>query len=71
MIIPGTVVPVQPVLLEGQHEYALFVDLKWRYPWVLEPYRYRSPDLLIAQLAERVIGPAEARAQELRARVAP
>jgi hypothetical protein len=64
-LVPGTVVPVQPVLLEGQREYAMFVDLKRRYHWVLEPYRYASPELLIADLGA-VILPAEAKAQELR-----
>ena len=51
MFVPGTVVPVQPVLLEGQREYAMFVDLKRRYHWVLEPYCYASPERLIADLA--------------------
>jgi hypothetical protein len=66
MVVPGTVVPVQPVLLEGQREYAMFVDLKTRYGWVLEPYRYASPEQLMADLSERVIAPAEAKALELR-----
>jgi uncharacterized protein YjbI with pentapeptide repeats len=65
-LIPGTVVPVQPVLLEGQREYAMFVDLKTRYHWVLEPHRYASLERLIADLSERVIVPAEAKALELR-----
>jgi hypothetical protein len=66
MVVPGTVVPVQPVLLVGQPEYAMFVDLKRRYGWVLEPYRYASPERLMADLGERVIAPAEAKARELR-----
>jgi hypothetical protein len=66
MVVPGTVVPVQPVLLEGQHEYAMFVDLRTRYAWVLEPHCYASPERLIADLSERVIVPAEAKARELR-----
>ena len=66
MIVPGTMVPVQPVLLEGQREYAMFVDLKRRHHWVLEPYRYLNPERLMADLAERVIGPAESKAGELR-----
>jgi hypothetical protein len=30
-----------------------------RYPWVLETYTYASSDRLIAELSERLIGPAE------------
>jgi hypothetical protein len=51
-------VPVQPLLLEGSAEYGMFEHFK-RYPWVLETYRYPSPERLIASLGERVIGPAE------------
>jgi hypothetical protein len=64
-VIPGTVVPVQTIILEGCQEYAMFVDLKARYHWVLEPHRYKSKDLLIAQLRDLVIAPAEAKATEL------
>jgi len=64
-IVPGTVVPVQTILLEGQREYAVFVDLKTRYHWVLEPYKYKSKKLLMAHLQESVIAPAEAKAKEL------
>ena len=51
-------VPVQPLLLEGSDEYGMFEHFK-RYHWVLETYRYSSPEHLIAGLAEHVIGPAE------------
>ncbi len=64
-LVPGTVVPVQTIILEGQREYAMFPDLKTRYHWVLEPHQYKSQDLLIAQLGETVIAPAEAKAKEL------
>jgi hypothetical protein len=37
MVIPTTVVPLQPILLEGMREYAMFIDLKKRHHWVLEP----------------------------------
>jgi len=67
-LAPSTVVPVQTVLLEGQREYAMFPDLVKRYHWVLEPYQYKSPELLIDQLKARVIGPAEAKAIELRSK---
>jgi len=65
-VVPGTVVPVQAILLEGQREYSMFVDLKRRYHWVLKPYQYKSPQLLLEQLNERIIAPAEAKAKELR-----
>ena len=51
-------VPVQPLLLEGSDEYGMFEHFK-RYPWVLETYKYPSSERLIADLGERVIGPAE------------
>jgi uncharacterized protein YjbI with pentapeptide repeats len=64
-LAPSMVVPVQSILVEGQREYAMFHDLVRRYHWVLEPYQYKSPQLLLEQLNERVIAPAEAKAKEL------
>jgi hypothetical protein len=34
------------------------------YHWGLEPYLYKSEELLIADLSDRVIAPAEAKAKE-------
>lgn len=65
MIVPGTVVPVQTILLDGQHGYAMFADLKRRYHWVLEPFRYESQDSLLQHLEDGVIRPAEVKAAEL------
>jgi uncharacterized protein YjbI with pentapeptide repeats len=64
-VVPGTVVPVQAIIQQGQREYAMFADLKARYHWVLEPHQYTSKELLIAQLNDRVIDPAEAKAKKL------
>ena len=57
-------VPVQPLLLSSQREYAMFEHLT-RYPWVLPVYRYRSERALLASLDEKVIAPAERKAKEL------
>ena len=68
MIVPDLPsVPVQPLLLEGSDEYGMFEHFK-RYHWVLETYRYSSPEHLIAGLAKHVIGPAEDCRERLLAR---
>jgi uncharacterized protein YjbI with pentapeptide repeats len=64
-IVPHTKVPVQSIILDGRHEFAMFNDLL-DYRWVLPPYRYPSEETLLASLNERVIAPAEAKVIELR-----
>src|ERR1035437_1565298 len=51
-------VPVQPILCEGGEPWGMFDHIR-RYPWVLELYRYRDLDNLIASLDVKVIVPAE------------
>jgi hypothetical protein len=58
-------VPVQPIILDSECEYALFEHVR-RYPWVLEPYRYENQEQLLATLQEKVIAPAEAKVEEIR-----
>ena len=58
-------VPVQPLLLKSSAEYGMFEHFK-RYPWVMETYRYPSSELLIANLAERVIDPPEHYARSMK-----
>jgi hypothetical protein len=58
-------VPVQPLILASEHEYGMFEHFK-RYPWVLTTHVYESSDKLIAELKEKVIAPADAKARELR-----
>jgi hypothetical protein len=56
-------IPIQPLLLASQQEYGMFEHFR-RFPWVLEPFVYEDQDRLITALTERVIGPAETKAQE-------
>src|SRR2546421_2260502 len=67
-IIPTLAVPVQPVLFEEKREYAMFVDFLKTYPWVLPVHYYRDQANLLASLKDRVIDPAEQKAQELEKR---
>jgi len=64
-IVPRTRVPLQPIILDGRHEFAMFDDLRSDYQWVLPPYRYQSTELLLASIKEHVIDPAVAKAEEL------
>jgi len=64
-IVPHLAVPVQPLLLEGSTgEYAMFQDLS-KYQWVLPIHEYKDLNYLLDSLGEKVIAPAEAKAQEL------
>ena len=57
-------VPVQPLLQASTDEYGMFEHFT-RYPWVLETHRYESLEELISSLTEKVIIPAELKANEL------
>lgn len=62
-IVPSLpAVPVQPLLLESQHEYGVFEHFM-RFPWVLAPVLYRDQKQLLGSLKESVIDPAEAKAK--------
>ena len=57
-------VPVQPLILNSQHEYGMFEHFT-RYPWVLPLYRYMDQASLLQSLKKHVIEPADKKAKEL------
>jgi Pentapeptide repeats (8 copies) len=64
-VVPTTPVPVQPILLSGSSEFAMFKDLRRRHHWVLTTHRYDNQEQLIADLGEKVIRPAELKVLDL------
>jgi uncharacterized protein YjbI with pentapeptide repeats len=56
--------PVQPIILDSQYEYAMFSDFLDSAS-VLKPHRYANRKDLLQSLAEKVIAPAEAKAREI------
>src|SRR5262249_47293883 len=70
-VVPTTPVPVQPILLSGKSEFAMFSDLRRRHHWVLPTHHYDTPDQLIADLDTRVIRPAETKVLEVQGKIAP
>lgn len=64
-ILPGTAVPVQPLLNGSRRLYTMFPDFK-QYPQVLPGYRYNGLADLQTTFEEKVIKPAEEKVKELR-----
>jgi hypothetical protein len=56
--------PVRPIILENQYEYAMFKDFGG-YLSVSPPYRYQNTDKLLESLEEEVIAPALRKAKEI------
>ncbi len=50
-IAPTLAIPIQPVLLEGKKEYAMFVDFLKTYHWVLPIHFYKDKGSLLASVA--------------------
>jgi uncharacterized protein YjbI with pentapeptide repeats len=68
LIVPNLPsVPVQPLILESQHEYGMFEHFT-RFPWVLPVYHYTDQASLLKSLQGKVITPAEQKAKELEER---
>jgi uncharacterized protein YjbI with pentapeptide repeats len=64
-VVPlGPSVVVQPLLLSSQEEPGMF-DFIRKFPWVLDTHRYTDQETLLAELKNKVINPAEAKAKEL------
>jgi hypothetical protein len=66
--VPDYMVPFVPILEKGQDPFAMFVDLPNRYDWVLDLIVYPSVDRLIEVLENKIVGPAEAKFNQLLAR---
>ena len=60
-----TSLPVQPILLRGQLEFVSLPHLK-RFPWLLPSFEYDTEEHLLANLDQKVVGPAEAKVLEIR-----
>ena len=66
LTIPDLVVPVFPIIQQGQSEFSMFEDL-YDYDWVMEGWKYRDVDHLRANVA-LIRGDALRKREEIGAR---
>src|SRR5262249_6799264 len=67
--VPDYMIPLVPILQQGETPMAMFLELQNRYDWVLAPIIvYPSVDRLIEVLEDKIVRPAEAKFNELLAR---
>lgn len=64
--IPDYQIPFVPIIQEGEHPFAMMVDLQKKYNWVLDTISYDSLDTLIEILKPHIIDPAIKKRDELR-----
>jgi uncharacterized protein YjbI with pentapeptide repeats len=71
VIVPNYMVPLVPLLQEGERPFSMFEDLWKKYrEWVLEPLNYKSVNQLIRVFKKAVVEPANERVELLRMRKA-
>jgi len=64
--VPDYQIPFVPIIQEGEHPFAMMVDLQKKYNWVLDTISYDSLDTLIEILKPHIIDPAIKKRDELR-----
>ena len=65
-IVSQTMIPFQPIIEAGETPFAMLQDLWTSYPdRVLQPIQYPSVARLVETMDAEIIGPAEARFDEL------
>jgi hypothetical protein len=65
--VPEFMIPLVPIIADGEEPFAMFKDLWVKYRWVLEPVRYPSAERLLEEIETFVIAPALAAHEHLRA----
>jgi hypothetical protein len=56
--VPDYMIPLVPIIAEGEPPFAMFIDLQRKFDWVLDVLEYDSIDHLLAGLQDAVIAPA-------------
>ncbi len=65
--VPNYMIPIVPIIQEGEQPFSMFRDLQNKYAWVLDALKYDSLENLVAKLEPAVIQPALQKAEEMAA----
>lgn len=64
-IVPDYMVPLVPIIAEGEDAFPMFKDLWVKYNWVLDPLEYPSCEALLEVIEPAIIEPALQKHAEL------
>lgn len=66
--VPDYQIPFVPIIQKGEEPFSMFIDLKGKYDWILEPIEYPSLDKLLQVFKNAIIDRACKKQQELQKR---
>ena len=64
-VLPNYKIPVVPIIQKGERPFAMFIDLRNKYPWVLTTLEYDSAENLAKHFERAVVKPAMAERKRL------
>ena len=69
-IVPNYMVPLVPILQQGEAPFSMFVDLQNKFDWILDVRIYDTEENLISHLEQGIVRPALEKHSELLTRKA-
>jgi hypothetical protein len=63
--VPQFMIPIVPIIQEGERPFAMFQDLRSKFDWVLPELRYDNLASLMAGIDAAIIQPAQAKNDDL------
>lgn len=66
--VPDYMVPLVPILQQGERPFSMFADLRGKYDWVVDVLEYDTLENLLHAFPSAVVAPAIARSNDLIAR---
>lgn len=59
LITPGLMVPFAAIIQKDSNPFKMFEDLRTKYFWVLEPWKYKDKEDILKKLKTEIVNPSE------------